>query len=130
MLLSMETLRSSPCSPSEPFGRKQQFFMQNTTARRRNRSPTAIRVITMTLPCWPKGSIRSDALADKDLLTQVVRHKETFYPSTWARYDLARPGSFRLSPVENRVAALDRDHRNMAVMLFGMRLDSTGSWRL
>jgi hypothetical protein len=81
MLLSMETLRSSPCSPSEPFGRKQQFFMQNTTARRRNRSPTAIRVITMTLPCWPKGSIRSDALADKDLLTQVVRHKET----TWAR---------------------------------------------
>src|ERR1700680_4608851 len=55
MLLSMETLRSSPYSPSEPFGRKQQFFMQNTTARRRNRSSTAILVITMTLPCWPKG---------------------------------------------------------------------------
>ena len=66
-----------------------------------------------------QGPIRADALADKDLLTQVVRHKETFYPSAWARYDLARPGSFRLSPVENRVAALQRDYRNMAVMLFG-----------
>jgi hypothetical protein len=37
------------------FWEKQQFFMQNTTARRRNRSPPAIRVITMMLPCWPKG---------------------------------------------------------------------------
>ena len=43
-----------------------------------------------------QGPIRADALADRDLLTQVVRHKETFYPSAWARYDLARPGSFRL----------------------------------
>ncbi len=66
-----------------------------------------------------QGPIRADALADKDLLTQVVRHKETFYPSAWARYDLARPGSFRLSPVENRVAALERDYRNMTVMIFG-----------
>jgi hypothetical protein len=43
-----------------------------------------------------KGSIRADALADRDLLAQVVRHKETFYPSAWARYDLAGPGSLRL----------------------------------
>jgi hypothetical protein len=55
-----------------------------------------------------KGSIRADALADRDLLTQVVRHKETLYPS-WARYDLAGPGSLRLVPVENRVTALERD---------------------
>ena len=36
------------------FWRKQQFFMRNTTARRKNQSLTAIRVITMTLPCWLK----------------------------------------------------------------------------
>jgi hypothetical protein len=48
-----------------------------------------------------------------------VRHKETFYSSAWARYDLARPGSFWLSPVENRVAALEWDYRNMTVMIFG-----------
>lgn len=66
-----------------------------------------------------QGPIRADALADRDLLTQVVRHKQTFYPSAWARYHLARPGSFRLAPVENRVAALERDYRNMTVMIFG-----------
>jgi hypothetical protein len=66
-----------------------------------------------------QGPIRAEALADKDLLAQVVRHKETFYPSGWARYDLARPGSFRVMPAENRVASLERDYRDMAVMIFG-----------
>ena len=42
---------------------------------------------------------------------QVVRHKETFYPSAWARYDLAHPGTFRLVPPGARIAALERDYR-------------------
>ena len=66
-----------------------------------------------------QGAILTEALSDRDLLAQVVRHKQTFYPSAWARYDLARPGSFRLVPVEDRGAALERDYRNMAVMIFG-----------
>jgi hypothetical protein len=37
-----------------------------------------------------QGLIRSEALSDMALLAQVVRHKETFYPSGWAHYDLAR----------------------------------------
>ena len=66
-----------------------------------------------------QGPIRAEALADMPLLAQVVRHKETFYPSAWARYDLARPGSLRLLPPETRLAALERDYRNMGVMIFG-----------
>ena len=66
-----------------------------------------------------RGPIRAEALSDMDLLAQVVRHKETFYPSAWARYDLARPGTFRLVPPETRMAALERDYRNMATMIFG-----------
>lgn len=66
-----------------------------------------------------QGPIRAEALADMELLAQVVRHKETFYPSAWARYDLAHPGTFRLVPPETRLAALERDYRNMAVMIFG-----------
>ena len=66
-----------------------------------------------------QGPIRSEALSDMLLLAQVVRHKETFYPSGWARYDLARPGSLRLVPREERIAALERDYRNMGVMIFG-----------
>ncbi len=66
-----------------------------------------------------QGAIRAEALADMDLLAQVVRHKETFYPSAWARYDLAHPGSFHVVPPQPRIAALERDYRNMGVMIFG-----------
>ncbi|HTX35751.1 MAG TPA: nucleotidyl transferase AbiEii/AbiGii toxin family protein [Bryobacteraceae bacterium] len=66
-----------------------------------------------------QGGVRAEALADWELLERVVRHKETFYPSAWARYDRARPGSFHLLPPEIRMAALQRDYRNMAVMIFG-----------
>jgi hypothetical protein len=66
-----------------------------------------------------QGPIRAEALADMDLLDQVVRHKQTFYPSAWAHYESARPGSLRLLPTAERVVALERDYRNMGVMLFG-----------
>jgi hypothetical protein len=66
-----------------------------------------------------EGKIVSEAIADKTLLAQVVRHKETFYPAAWARYDLARHGSFRLLPTKERIGALERDYRNMGVMIFG-----------
>ena len=66
-----------------------------------------------------EGKIRDEALADKDLLAQVVKHKEMFYPSGWARYDLARPGSLRLVPPDNRLTALEQDYKKMGVMIFG-----------
>jgi hypothetical protein len=55
---------------------------------------------------------REEALADEGLLADVVRHKQTFYPSAWARYDLAVPGTLRLAPPEPRLAALERDLRS------------------
>ena len=66
-----------------------------------------------------QGPIRSEALAEMTLLPQVVRHKETFYPSGWTRYDLARAGSLRLLPAKDRIRALEQDYRNMGVMIFG-----------
>jgi hypothetical protein len=66
-----------------------------------------------------QSPVRAEALADLALLDQVVRHKETFYPSGWARYDLARIGSLRLVPLEERRTALERDYRSMSVMIFG-----------
>ena len=66
-----------------------------------------------------EGPVRAEALADIDLLAQVVKHKETFYAAAWARYDLAKPGTLRLSPSETRITALERDYRNMGVMIFG-----------
>ena len=66
-----------------------------------------------------KGPIKAEALADLPLVAQVVKHKETFYPSAWSRYDLARPGSFHLLPANERFEALQRDYKNMAAMIFG-----------
>jgi hypothetical protein len=66
-----------------------------------------------------QGPIRAEALADMPLLAQVVRHKETFYPSAWAKYARASPGSLRLLPADDRRAALERDYRSMGVMIFG-----------
>jgi hypothetical protein len=66
-----------------------------------------------------QGNVRKQALADMQLLADVVRHKQIFYASGWARYDLACPGSLRLVPPDDRKEALERDYRKMGVMIFG-----------
>lgn len=64
--------------------------------------------------------VRASALADPKLLQDVVAFKQRFYPSTWARYDLAVPGSLKLLPTTpSHVAELARDYEEMQVMLFG-----------
>jgi hypothetical protein len=63
--------------------------------------------------------IKDEALADLQLLRDVVRHKETFYPCAWARYDLAIPGTLKLVPTGAGISALKQDYRDMATMIFG-----------
>lgn len=66
-----------------------------------------------------ESPVKNAALADLDLLANVVKFKERFYPRGWARYDLARPGSFRLVPAGHVLAAVLADYRAMATMIFG-----------
>jgi hypothetical protein len=66
------------------------------------------------------SSIRAAALVRTNLLQDVVTFKQRFYPSNWARYDLAVPGTFKLLPLErSQLRDLDRDYQEMQVMLFG-----------
>jgi hypothetical protein len=65
-----------------------------------------------------QSSIKGSALSNLALLKDVVEFKERFYASSWARYDLARPGTFRLSPPESQVTALERDYRAMQEMFY------------
>lgn len=65
-----------------------------------------------------QSPIRAEALAGIELLTQVVAHKQIFYPAAWAHYELARPGSLHLLPAEERSATLEQDYRDMRVMIF------------
>jgi hypothetical protein len=56
------------------------------------------------------------ALACADLRQRVADWKSRFFAASWARYDLARPGTFRLAPPEYRLAELEKDYRAMRAM--------------
>jgi hypothetical protein len=119
MLLPMETCGARSAREAELLGEGNDSSLEYCRPSEKPIPDRYIRVIICDVAMLAQGQIRADALADRDLLAQVVRHKETFYPSGWARYDLAGPGSLRLVPVETRVAALERDYRNMGAMIFG-----------
>jgi hypothetical protein len=56
------------------------------------------------------------ALARDDLRQRVADWKSRFFAASWARYDLAKPGTFRLAPPEFRLTELEKDYRAMRVM--------------
>jgi len=55
-------------------------------------------------------------LSDHALCKRVVEWKSRVFARRSARYDLARPGTFRLLPSEERLAALARDYARMRAM--------------
>ena len=56
------------------------------------------------------------AINQHDLRNQVVLWKSQFFGSSWANYDLAKPGTFRLVPKVERLPALRRDYQLMRDM--------------
>jgi hypothetical protein len=56
------------------------------------------------------------AIGQHDLRDRVVAWKGQFFGSSWASYDLARPGTFRLVPPPARLPALRRDYQAMRDM--------------
>jgi hypothetical protein len=55
-------------------------------------------------------------LADRALCKRVVDWKCRYFSRTWARYDLAHHGSFKLAPPPGRRAALEKDYLAMRPM--------------
>ena len=47
---------------------------------------------------------------------RVVAWKDRFFARKWARYDLAKPGTFRLTPPLGRIAELSSDYSAMRDM--------------
>jgi hypothetical protein len=66
-----------------------------------------------------RSPLRKAALSELKLLEHVVEFKQRFYPSNWARYDLAVPGTLKLIPAQPQLASLERDYQAMQTMLFG-----------
>ncbi len=63
--------------------------------------------------------IEQTALANLDLLEDVVRFKKKFYYSAWANYDLAVLPTIRLVPGDKVMASLKADYAEMREMIFG-----------
>ncbi len=61
-------------------------------------------------------TITPRALARDDLRQRVAEWKSQFFAASWARYDLAAPGTFRLVPPEFRLAELKKDYQAMQDM--------------
>lgn len=65
------------------------------------------------------SSVLGRAIAQPDLLERVVKFKEKFYRTPWAKLADAKPGTLRLLPPEARLAELASDYASMRPMLFG-----------
>lgn len=63
--------------------------------------------------------IGHEALAHRELLDRVIKHKSFFFASAWAHYETAVPGSFHLVPSSARAEELRNDYSQMQVMIFG-----------
>jgi hypothetical protein len=60
--------------------------------------------------------VASRAIDQHELRERVINWKRRFFGSAWARYDLAKPGEFKLAPSAKREAALRRDYTAMREM--------------
>jgi hypothetical protein len=60
-----------------------------------------------------RHTIAENALTREDLRQRVANWKSRFFPATWAHYELAKPGTFRLAPPEFRLAELAKDYQAM-----------------
>lgn len=65
------------------------------------------------------SNICGEALDDIDLLDDVVVFKKRFYQSSWAHYQTAKPGSFRLVPNDAVLQELRKDYQAMRNMIYG-----------
>ena len=65
-----------------------------------------------------KNEVKEEALADLELLKNVVDFKQKFYPRTWAKYEEAVLGTLKLLPPEFRLDSLEKDYKAMQNMIF------------
>ena len=69
--------------------------------------------------CMDASPVKAAAFRNLDLLARVVTFKDRFYPAGNAHYDLAKPGTMRLLPLEDCLPVLRDDYAHMRNMLFG-----------
>ena len=64
-------------------------------------------------------NVREEALGNIPLLNEVREFTKTFYNRSWARFDEAKPGTFKVVPNATSLKNLKDDYRNMEIMIYG-----------
>jgi predicted nucleotidyltransferase component of viral defense system len=64
------------------------------------------------------SQIKHDAVKDLQLLERVANHNNIYFASTWARYETARKGTLKLSPIKRVLNELAKDYREMSAMFY------------
>ncbi|MDD3497828.1 MAG: nucleotidyl transferase AbiEii/AbiGii toxin family protein [Aliarcobacter skirrowii] len=77
------------------------------------------------LAMMAKDKVKNEALSDFELLKNVVEFKEKFYPRTWAKYEEAKKGTFKLLPPIFRLDDLEKDYKAMGNMIFDKKISFT-----
>jgi hypothetical protein len=49
----------------------------------------------------------------------VAQHKAIYFASAWAKYDTARKGTLKLTPLARTLPDLEKDYELMAAMFYG-----------
>lgn len=75
------------------------------------------------LAMMARSSVKDEALDNIELLYAVVEFKNKFYPTAWAKFDEAKPGSLKLLPLEYREHELKKDYKAMEHMIFDKYLE-------
>ena len=65
------------------------------------------------------SDVKEKAFIKVALLQKVVDFKKKFYPRGWAKYEEAKPGTFRLSPPSHNKKKLESDYKTMKEMIYG-----------
>jgi hypothetical protein len=68
--------------------------------------------------CMASHKSGKRALADISLLERVVRFKQTFFYSSWANYESAKPGTLHLAPPKSRLKNVKADYEAMQPMFY------------
>jgi hypothetical protein len=71
------------------------------------------------LHCLIGSSVGKNALADRDLARDCVRHARMFFDRPDYDLESAQSGTFAIAPIEGMIEALRRDYANTVAMIFG-----------
>ena len=111
--LDYPTATVTVLSPARTFWEKATLIHVECHRRRLADRPDRLSRHWFDLACLARHDIGREALADRTLLEDVVRHKTVFFNASYAHYDRCLDGGLRLVPDDDQLTGLRSDYDAM-----------------